>query len=143
MNTLSQNSLVNTSIKSQSSKKSEEIEKLTDCPKGKTHSLKKRGTPATKQAKRDKESKENWKNKATQRTLQINVKNKTIAEIQESRDKSRLKAIESIAEIELLQSQIKEERQNYINEQQKHKENIEQHQLRAVKILEAYAKLET
>jgi hypothetical protein len=142
MNTVSQNSLVNSNINSQSSKKSATIEKLPDCPRGKIPADNKKRTPATKQAKRDKASKETWKNKAIQRACDINAKDKTIAEIRESRDKSRIKAIERVSEIELLRSQVKEERQNYIDEQLRLKENREQNLLQEAKSLEAYAKLE-
>ena len=134
--------MVNTRVNSQSSKKSSAIEKLSDYQRGKIPADKKKGTPATKQAKRDKKSKERWKNKATQRAFDINVRNKTIAEIRESRDKSRIKALERASEIELLRSQVKEERQNYIDEQLRHKENREQSLLREAKSLELYANFE-
>jgi hypothetical protein len=65
MNTVSQNSLANTRVNSQSSKKSSIIDKLSDYERGKRPADMKKGTPATKQAKRDKKSKEKWKNKAT------------------------------------------------------------------------------
>lgn len=134
--------MVNTRVNSQSSKKSSAIEKLSDYQRGKIPADKKKGTPATKQAKRDKKSKERWKNKATQRAFDINVRNKTIAEIRESRDKSRIKSLERASEIELLRSQVKEERQNYIDEQLRHKENREQSLLREAKSLELYANFE-
>ena len=142
MNTVSQISSVNTSLNSQSSKKSAAKEKLTDYARGKIPADKKKGTPATKQAKRDKESKEKWKNKAAQRAFAINVRNKTIAEIRESRDRLRIKALERTSEIELLRSQVNEERQNYIDERLKHKENREQNSLKEAKSLESYANLE-
>ena len=73
MNTVSQNSPINTRVNSQSSKKSSAIEKLGDYQRDKIPADKKKGTPATKQAKRDKKSKEEWKNKATQRACDINA----------------------------------------------------------------------
>lgn len=135
MNTVSQKSSVNASIKIQSSNKSVAIKALSDFPPGKMPACKKKGTPAAKQSKRDKESKEKWKNKAILRAKEINAKNKTIIEIRESRENSKKKANERAAEIDLLRSQVDEERQN-------NKDNKEQYLLTNAKALEDNAKLE-
>lgn len=90
MNTVSQNSTVKNSTKSESPKKSVTTGEFIDCLKENPLLIKK-STPSSKQAKRDKESKEKWKNKAVQRATEINTKNKMVAEIRESRDKSKKK----------------------------------------------------
>jgi len=142
MNPVSQELRVNTSTKSLSSGKSRIIETFTDYPNEKIPPGNKGKTPAVKQAKRDKDAKERWKKKATQKSIEINAQKKRIAEIRESREKSIKRLSENIAEIELLRSQLCEERQNQINERQKHQQYIKQYLLREAKASEAYANLE-
>jgi hypothetical protein len=88
MNPVSQKLQVSTSTKSQSSEKSGIIKTFTDYSNGKIPSVNKGKTPAVKQAKRDREAKGRWKNKAIQKSITINAQKKRIVEIQESRKKN-------------------------------------------------------
>lgn len=142
MNPVSQKLRVNTSSKSQLSEKSRIVETFTDYPNDKISPDNKGKTPAVKQAKRDREAKERWKKKATQKSIEINVQKKKIVEILESREKSIKRLSKNIAEIRLLRSQLCKERQNQINERQKHEQDIKQYLLREAKASESYANLE-
>ena len=76
MNPVSQELKVNASTKSQSSEESRIIETLTDYPNDKIPPGNKGKTPAVKQAKRDRDAKERWKKKATQKSIEINAQKK-------------------------------------------------------------------
>ena len=52
------------------------IETLTDYPNDKIPPGNKGKTPAVKQAKRDRDTKERWKKKATQKSIEINAQKK-------------------------------------------------------------------
>ncbi len=90
------------------------------------NSLRKKGkTPAVKQLRRYKNQKEEWSEKATQRALTINAKDKRIVEIQKSRDLHKKKNAEINVQIKMLTSELNEVKQRYADEKMKNEQKNE------------------